>query len=512
MTKAVFVGILTFFLTTDPAFAIRYAMIVTNNHGWSSEKTLQYANHDGKRIEEVLVSYSNYPKNRIFRITDASPHAIKTTIEKIKTLRSQDHRIKGDTFFFYYSGHSGEKGLHLGQESFTYKELKTLIKSLPFDIRIALIDSCKSGSFTQLKGASQTSSFKIDIEPSNTNIKGDVYISSASASENAQESKRLKGSFFTNHIVSGLRGAADSDHDGAITLTELYQFAYQRTISQTSSTQGGIQHPSYAMDLKGRGKLVLARPRQAPSCVLLGSDLADYPNLIIEKKSQRVIAEIPPPRDQSLIRVGLSEGSYIIRRKTPQGVFQQNLTLYKGECHRVKASRMRPIKVERTRAKGQGDNEEIYGLSAAYRYEFLYQNLTPNHFIDLSFYLPLVKALTARFIFSYGENYGDSEQTNWEYQFSLAVTWRFKVKKGIAAIGPLIGYGLLYHKDLGVTYDYTYTYHTINAALVARWEYPIAFIKLFGEMNGGYMRVIESASTSHHQPRFGLSSGISFHW
>ena len=61
-------------------------------------------------------------------------------------------------------------------------------------------------------------------------------LAATAASEDAQESDELRGSFFTHYLVSGLLGAADEDGDGAVTLAEAYDHAYAATLRATSRT------------------------------------------------------------------------------------------------------------------------------------------------------------------------------------------------------------------------------------------------------------------------------------
>src|SRR5439155_1760197 len=75
--------------------------------------------------------------------------------------------------------------------------------------------------------------------------------------ELALESREIRGSFFTHHFVSGLRGAADASGDGRVTLAEAYEYAFSRTVSATSGTVVGPQHPAYDYRLSGKGDFVL---------------------------------------------------------------------------------------------------------------------------------------------------------------------------------------------------------------------------------------------------------------
>jgi hypothetical protein len=77
-----------------------------------------------------------------------------------------------------------------------------------------------------------------------------------------QESEELAGAVFTHFLVSGLRGGADVDGDGRVTLSELYTYAYRKTLMRTG-TGVALQHPAMTLDTSGTGEIVLTRPSTA---------------------------------------------------------------------------------------------------------------------------------------------------------------------------------------------------------------------------------------------------------
>ena len=85
-------------------------------------------------------------------------------------------------------------------------------------------------------------------------MQGYAFLTSSSENEAAQESERLRGSFFTHALLTGLRGAADVSGDGKVTLNEAYQFAFNETLVQTTPTQAGAQHPAYDIKMAGTGR------------------------------------------------------------------------------------------------------------------------------------------------------------------------------------------------------------------------------------------------------------------
>ena len=85
--------------------------------------------------------------------------------------------------------------------------------------------------------------FKIQLE-GRVEAEGTAFISSSTADENSQESDRLRGLFFSHHLVNALRGAADRNSDGLVTLAECYEYTYAQTLRSSGQTLS-IQHPTY---------------------------------------------------------------------------------------------------------------------------------------------------------------------------------------------------------------------------------------------------------------------------
>ena len=169
----------------------------------------------------------------------------------------------------YYSGHADDRGLMLGREMLPYTELRSALSDVAADVGITILDACASGAITRLKGGRPHPAFLTDAS---SQVKGYAFLTSSSENEAAQESERLQGSFFTQALLTGLRGAADVSGDGRVTLGEAYQFAFAETLAQTTSTQGGAQHPAYDIKMAGTGDVVLTDVRQTSSSLVFGPD------------------------------------------------------------------------------------------------------------------------------------------------------------------------------------------------------------------------------------------------
>ncbi|MEO1172273.1 MAG: caspase family protein, partial [Myxococcota bacterium] len=232
--------LMVFSWLAEGATVRRVALMVGTNDGGPGRVRLRYATSDAEALTRVLERLGGIRKQDRVTLTSPSSGELRAALadlaSRVARERAAGTRVEA---LFYYSGHSNESALLLGQETFAYSELRTALAALDADVRVAILDSCASGALTRMKGGKKREPLSLD---ESAQVKGSAILTSASATEAAQESDQLGGSFFTHYLVSGLRGAADSDGDGRITLTEAYQFAYQETLRRTEKTQAGAQH------------------------------------------------------------------------------------------------------------------------------------------------------------------------------------------------------------------------------------------------------------------------------
>ena len=134
--------------------------------------------------------------------------------------------------------------------------------------RVVLLDACRTGGALASKGGHQAPPFDVRLLRPAT-VAGAAIIAASTASELAQESSRLEGSFFTHHLVSGLRGAADGNGDGRVTLAESYAYAYAQTLSSTSTTLSVPSIRRINIELAGAGELVLTELGRAQATLSL---------------------------------------------------------------------------------------------------------------------------------------------------------------------------------------------------------------------------------------------------
>jgi hypothetical protein len=432
-----------------PARAARFAVLLANNQGWSGEARLRFAHRDAHRLADTLRELGGFPAGNVKVIRHATPSDIKLTLRwvvgRLQKAPHDDHLV-----LFYYSGHADEERLHPGKDKLSYKTLRSLLAAVPAKVRVALIDACRSGAITSLKGRPGPG-FDVRVSALDR-VSGDVLITSAGRGENAQESARLEGSFFTSNVITGLRGAADVDRDGRVTLAELYDFAYRRTIGLTSGTLGGTQHPSFRFDLEGRGAVVLSQPRRARACLLVGKGARTDRYLVLRAGDDAVVAEAPTTV-KGTIRIGVRAGRYKVRYRTSGGIFEQQIELLAGECKKVQEGRMRRVILPETLSKGELVSQTWsaglgYGVAVANHDR---ANL-PLHHLALTLRIPLgsggVWALRPRL--RYGRKRYEGQLLTMTTDLAgvdLAFTRDFPLPFGLLGVGAFAGY-LLVHQDL----------------------------------------------------------------
>ncbi|MDP6775537.1 MAG: caspase family protein, partial [Candidatus Latescibacteria bacterium] len=225
------------------------------NNGGKERASLRYAISDAEHFTRVMEGMGGVePDRRILlkepRVGDLSS-ALSQVKETVRQTRKPGDRVE---LIFYYSKHADETGLLLGGDRLTYQSLRDQLDAVQADVHITVLDACASGAITRIKGGDRQKAFLVD---ESSQMRGHAFLTSSSEDEVAQESDVIGGSYFTHHLVSGLRGAADFSGDGKVTLGEAYQHAFHETLAQTTDTRSSAQHPAYDINLAGTGDFVM---------------------------------------------------------------------------------------------------------------------------------------------------------------------------------------------------------------------------------------------------------------
>ncbi len=284
----------------------RFALMAGFNDGGPSRAMLRFAGTDAQAMTKVLESMGGVAAEDLILVQQPSRAAFVGAFDHLgKLLATASAGVRREVVV-YYSGHSDEEGLLIGQDRVSYDELRARIQGLPADVRLAILDSCASGAFTMHKGGTRRAPFLLDTS---VNAKGHAFLASSAINEVAQESNRIGASFFTHYLVSGLRGAADVNRDRRVTLQEAFQFASQETLAHTEKTRGGPQHAAYEFDLAGTSDLVVTDVRATQATLALGTDLSG--RIGVRDAAGNLVVELRKTGGNT-IELGLEAGSYVV--------------------------------------------------------------------------------------------------------------------------------------------------------------------------------------------------------
>jgi hypothetical protein len=269
------------------------------------------------------------------------------------------------TAILYYSGHADQDFLRMGGERLSWRTYRQILARLPARVTIAIVDACSSGSAFATKGAALGELFA-PATPIAETSSGLVVISSSRETEPSFESEELGGAFFSHYLVSGVRGAADADADGRVTLDELYRYAYHGTVAETARSLPRVQRPSFHMDLRGEGELVIGRIPRALTTVGFGRELEGSYLLAKRFGPAPAVIEVQKERGR-LARVGVRPGAYVLYRRDANQVWLMPVELVSGRELVVEASRLRPYAYREVSGKGGQVSLGVWSVAASGR-------------------------------------------------------------------------------------------------------------------------------------------------
>lgn len=343
----------------------RYAVLIGNDIGHADETPLRYAASDAARMHEVLRDLGSFePFNMVLLRNEDAATARRTLLTINERVRDAVAQPDTDVMLLvYFSGHSDNDMLHLGESELSIRELAQMVRGSAAKFRLVVLDACRSGALTRVKGGRVVDPFA--LPDARLPGEGLAYLTSSSSSEDAQESDRLKASFFTHALVSGLLGAADRDDDGAVVLDEAYRYSYDMTLRATSRTAAGTQHPTFRYDLRGSGEVVLTRPtdHKGTRTQLQFPPGMDF-MVMRDHAEGAVIGEFSASTPQRQISV--RPGRYFVRARASDVLLEGTIVAEPGTSHAVDTDAMDRIEYARLVRKG-GRSEAAHGPEAGLR-------------------------------------------------------------------------------------------------------------------------------------------------
>jgi hypothetical protein len=285
-----------------------YALVVGSNAAGPGQTPLRYAEDDARRVGAILSELGGYAPANVDVVLQPTPAILRDHIAQLEKRVAADVAAgKQARIFFYYSGHARSTAIDLGAAGMPLAELRTRLMAVPATLTVVVLDACQSGAFSRVKGATPAADFSFNSRQQ-LDASGVAVLASSSGSELSQESEQLKSSYFTHHLLVGMRGAGDANGDGTVSVDEAYRYAYHQTLLSTSATAVGGQHVSLEVDLKGHGEVPLSFPRAATRSIVLPAALEGQA-LVHDKRAKAVVAETHKAKGAAT-RIAVAPGEY----------------------------------------------------------------------------------------------------------------------------------------------------------------------------------------------------------
>ena len=243
--------------------------VVVGISQYKTVRPLQYADKDALAFYDYLVNQVGVPKENATLLTNSQA----TLVTLKRTLGTELKRKAGekDTVIIYYAGHgapeaeasaSDDDGLEkyivpydadpndLYTTGLPMREVETIFQRLSPERVIFITDSCYSGATagrtfqTASRRAVVSDAFLARLSKG----KGRVVLTASRANEVSEERDNLGHGVFTYYLLEGLRGKADLDADGIITVDEAYTYVSKKV----SDATGQNQHPVKKGEVEGQ--------------------------------------------------------------------------------------------------------------------------------------------------------------------------------------------------------------------------------------------------------------------
>lgn len=259
----------------QPAQA-RWAVVVgVGKHESREVPGLRYTVADAESVYQALIGRAGFQKDHVLLLTDKTER--KPTLRNIRwalgTFLSRSAQ-KDDTVLIFFAGHGAPevdpRGIErdglakylipidvdpddLYSSALPMDELQTIFGRIEAERVVAFLDTCYSGAAGgRTFQSKKTRSSQVDdlFLDRLTRSKGRAIITASRPTEVSIELSELGHGVFSYYLVEGLNGAADLNHDGIVTIQELYEYLEQQ-VTQKSRAVGGNQHPVMKGELEG---------------------------------------------------------------------------------------------------------------------------------------------------------------------------------------------------------------------------------------------------------------------
>jgi hypothetical protein len=245
-----------------------WALVVGINR-YQNVRNLKYAVNDAEAFYSLLVEQNQIPEENVIILTDQQ--ASLKNLRRALGTQLKKRAGKDDMVIIFFAGHGATEkdasspdgdGLEkyllpvdaelddIYTSAIPMREISHIFRRIKSERIIFIADSCYSGASggrtVNVTGIrSSLSEAFLDRVVSG---KGTIIITASGANEVSMESEDYLHGIFTYFLLEGLRGKADFDGDGLITVDELYPYVSDNV----ARASGQEQHPVKKGMVEGR--------------------------------------------------------------------------------------------------------------------------------------------------------------------------------------------------------------------------------------------------------------------
>lgn len=202
-------------------------VVGVSNYG-NEEINLNQTTKDAKSFKNVM----EVQTKDIILLT--SKYATRSNIlEKMSAICNTAQ--KDDRIVFFFSGHGMAGGICAYDGTIWYSDLINQLDKSVAKEKICYIDACHAGTLSDDKLNKSQKSLSSAIKGKS----GQVFLVGCRADEYSFENPWVGAGFFTQALIKGIRGKADSDGNRQITVIELFKYIYKDVVRRSN----GEQHP-----------------------------------------------------------------------------------------------------------------------------------------------------------------------------------------------------------------------------------------------------------------------------
>ena len=274
-----------------PRPSVRHAVIVgINTYRHRNIRDLNFARHDAQAIYEILVDprLGQFSPSNVTLLVDE--RATRSNVISAIGTRLRKAAGQNDLVCIYYGGHGAvepdaafDDGLRkylvpydgdpedLYATAIPMEQIAELFKRLLARQVLVFLDTCYSGGASgrtfRTPVAAQAKSVNLSrafLDRLGRAKEGRFVISSCGPNELALEPEELGHGLFTHHLTAGLRGAADRDQDGLVSMNELFEYLSEH-VPDSAARFGGAMTPIKTGSTQGRVFLTQVGEASAPA-------------------------------------------------------------------------------------------------------------------------------------------------------------------------------------------------------------------------------------------------------